>query len=95
LSINEGNGRITYSVAGFNLPGKLTMGHIHGPINPLTGNGPIAATLELTGLNSGFVATKSNTDPALAAAILAAPANYYFNLHTTACPPGALRGSLG
>jgi hypothetical protein len=51
--------------------------------------------LELTGLNSGFVATKSTTDPALAAAILADPANFYFNLHTRTCPGGALRGSLG
>jgi CHRD domain len=95
LSINEENGRITYSVAAFNLPGTLTAAHIHGPINPATGNGPVAAHLELTGLNSGFVATKSTTDPALAAAILANPANFYFNLHTTTCPGGALRGSLG
>jgi CHRD domain len=95
LSINDTNDRITYSVAAFDLPGTLTAAHIHGPINPLTGNGPIAANLELTGLNSGFVATKSTTDPALAAAILANPANFYFNLHTTTCPGGALRGSLG
>jgi hypothetical protein len=95
LSINEANDRITYSVAAFNLPGTLTAAHIHGPINPATGNGPVAAPLELTGLNSGFVATKSTTDPALAAAILADPANFYINVHTTTCPGGALRGSLG
>lgn len=93
LSINKANGRITYSVAAFDLPGTLTFTHIHGPINPV--NGPVAALLELTGLNSGFVATKSTTKPELAAAILADPASYYFNLHTTACPGGALRGSLG
>jgi hypothetical protein len=95
LSINDANGRITYSVAAFNLPGTLTAAHIHGPINPATGNGLVAVHLELTGLNSGFVATKSTTDSALAAAILADPANFYFNLHTTTCPGGALRGSLG
>jgi hypothetical protein len=95
LSINDANGRITYSVAAFDLPGTLTFAHIHGPINPATGNGPVAALLELTDLNSGFVATKSTTDPALAAAILADPANFYFNLHTTTCPGGALRESLG
>jgi hypothetical protein len=95
LSINDANGRITYSVAAFNLPGTLTAAHIHGPISPATGNGPVAAPLGLTGLNAGFVATKSTTDTALAAAILADPANFYFNLHTTTCPGGALRGSLG
>jgi hypothetical protein len=95
LSINEANGRITYSVAAFNLPGTLTAAHIHGPINPT--NGPVAAHLELTGLDSGFVATKSTTDPALAAAIIANPENFYFNLHTSAtdCGTGALRGSIG
>ena len=97
LSINDENGRITYSVAAFKLPGTLTGAHIHGPIDPLTGNGPIAAHLELTGLNSGYVATKSITNPDLAAKILAKPANYYFNLHTSAvgCTGGALRGSIG
>jgi hypothetical protein len=95
LSINEANGRITYSVAAFNLPGTLTAGHIHGPIDPATGNGDVAAHLERTGLNSGFVATKSTTEPALAAAIVADPANFYFNLHTDSCPRGALRGTIG
>jgi hypothetical protein len=96
LSVNAENGRITYSVAAFDLPGTLTFAHIHGPINnPVTGNGPVAALLGLTGLDSGFVATKSTTDPALAAAIVADPTNFYFNLHTDLCPAGALRGSLG
>src|SRR5215212_4626365 len=62
LSINEANGRITYSVAAFDLPGTLTAAHIHGPITVAGGNAGVAAPLELTGLNSGFVATKSVTD---------------------------------
>jgi hypothetical protein len=35
------------------------------------------------------VATKSTTDAALAAAIVADPANFYFNLHTTTYRWGA------
>ena len=101
LSINEENGRITYSVAAFNLPGTLTAAHIHGASAVPGGNAGVAAHLELTGLNSGFVATKSITDPDLAAKIVANPELYYFNLHTTTtatepgCPSGALRGTIG
>jgi len=95
LSINEANGRITYSVAAFNLPGTLTNAHIHGPITVPGGNAGVAAHLELTGLNFGFVATKSTTVPTLATAIVADPANFYFNLHTDVCPGGALRGTIG
>jgi hypothetical protein len=93
LSVNEANGQIKYSVAAFNLPGALTAAHIHR-LDPATGNPPVVH-LDRTGLESGFVATGSATDPELAAAIIADPANYYFNLHTRTCPGGALRGSLG
>jgi hypothetical protein len=95
VSINEASGRITYRVVAFNLPGTLAAAHIHGPIDPITGNGGIAAHLERTGLNSGVVASGTATDPALAAAIVADPASFYFNLHTDTCGGGALRGSLG
>jgi hypothetical protein len=94
VTVNEATGRITYRVVAFNLPGTLSAAHIHGPINLTTGNGPVAVPLELTGVNSGVVASGTATDPALAAAIVANPANFYFNLHTTTCPSGALRGTL-
>ena len=96
VSVNEASGRITYSVVAFNLPGELTAAHIHGPINPV--NGPIALHLELSGSNSGVVASGTTTDGALAAAIVANPEKFYFNLHTDAslaCRAGALRGSIG
>jgi hypothetical protein len=94
LSINEANGRITYSVAAFDLPGTLTAAHIHGPINPATGLAGIVVPFELTGLNTGLVAAGTTTNPTLAAQILANPENYYANVHTTACGPGTIRGSL-
>ena len=98
VSINEASGRITYRVVAFNLPGTIAGSpgvHIHGPIDPATGNGPIALGLDLTGVNSGVVASGTATDPELADAILAAPASFYVNVHTTTCPGGALRRSLG
>jgi len=93
LSVNEANGQIKYSVAAFDLPGDLTAAHIHR-LDPAVGN-PAVVHLDPTGLDSGFVFTGSATDPDLAAAIIANPANYYFNLHTTTCPGGALRGTIG
>src|SRR5215218_6815292 len=100
VDVNAGSGRITYYVVAFNLPGTIagSLGvHIHGPINPATGNGPIALGLNLTAENSGVVASGTTVDPALADAIIANPANFYVNVHTTAegCTGGALRGSLG
>jgi hypothetical protein len=41
------------------------------------------------------VAAGTVTDEELADAILADPANYYVNVHTTVCPDGAVRGQLG
>ena len=79
----------------FNLPGTITAAHIHGPINPLTGNGPVAVGLELTGANSGVVASGTATDAADAKLIADNPENFYFNVHTSECSGGALRGSLG
>jgi hypothetical protein len=38
--------------------------------------------------------TGTFTNPALIAQINANPQNYYVNVHTTACPPGVIRGQL-
>jgi CHRD domain len=91
VSINEASGRITYHVVAFNLPGTITAAH------PWTnqsrnGKGPVAVGLELTGANSGVVASGTATDPARADAIVADPASFYFNVHATTCSRGALRG---
>jgi CHRD domain len=98
VSINEASGRITYRVVAFNLPGTIADSpgvHIHGPVLVPGGNAGIALGLELTGLNSGFVASGTTVDPDLAADILASPEAFYVNVHTTTCPSGAIRGTLG
>jgi len=88
-------------VVTFNLPaaisGPSTGAHIHviDPTSPTGLTGPIVVHFERTGLNNGLVAVGTTTNPLVAAAILADPANYYVNVHTTACPTGTVRGQLG
>jgi hypothetical protein len=96
VQIDEETGEITYRVIAFNLPGTIAGGpgaHIH--VGEAGEAGPVVLPLELTGLETGLVAAGTETDPTLAEAILADPANYYINVHTTVCPEGAIRGQLG
>ena len=103
IQINEVTGEISYRVVATNLPGTIadSVGaHIH--VGAAGDPGGVVQGLELTGLESGLVAAGTVTNAQLlAAAILADPANYYVNVHTTApdlgdaCPAGAVRGQLG
>jgi hypothetical protein len=72
---------------------EVTKG-VHGPITAPGGNAGVAVGLDLTGVNSGVVASGTATDPADAELIAQNPENFYFNVHTETCPGGALRGSL-
>jgi CHRD domain len=96
IQIDAATGEISYRVVATNLPGTIAGSpgaHIH--VGAAGEMGPVVEPLVLTGLNSGLVAEGTATDEALAAAILADPANYYVNVHTTVCPDGAVRGQLG
>ena len=94
IQIDEETGEIRYRLVATNLPGTITAAHIH--VGAAGEIGGVVQPLPLTGgLNSVLVATGTVTDPAVAEAILADPAGYYVNVHTTACPGGAVRGQLG
>jgi hypothetical protein len=95
VRIDEDTGEITYRVVAQRLPGTIAGSpgaHIH--VGGAGEVGPVVQALELTGRERGLVATGTATNPALAEAIVADPANYYVNVHTTVCPEGAIRGQL-
>jgi hypothetical protein len=96
IQIDAATGVINYRVVATNLPGTIAGSpgaHIHP--GAAGGMGSIVQHFELTGLENGLVAAGTATNPELAAAILAEPANYYVNVHTTVCRPGTVRGQLG
>jgi hypothetical protein len=96
IQIDDDTGEISYHVVATNLPGTIAGSpgaHIH--VGAAGVVGPVVEPLQLTGLETGLVAAGTATNKGLAAAILADPANYYVNVHTTVCPDGAVRGQLG
>ena len=96
VRVDEETGTIRYRVVATRLPGTIAGSpgiHIHE--GGAEEAGPVEQGLELTGRNRGLVATGQVVNPMLAAAIVADPANYYVNVHTTVCTGGAVRGQLG
>ena len=96
IQVDSATGEIRSRVVATNLPGTIAGSpgaHIH--VGAAGAAGPVVTGLRLTGLESGLVATGTVTNEDLAAAILADPANYYVNVHTTVCPGGSVRGQLG
>ena len=95
VQIDEETGEIRYRVVATHVPGTIAGSpgsHIH--VGPATGTGGIVQALTLTGRENGLIAAGTATNPTLAAAILANPAGYYVNVHSTTCPSGVMRGQL-
>ena len=94
--VDETTGTVEYKVVANNLPGSLTVGHIH--VAPAGAFGPVVQALAIVpGADNGVVAAGSFVNPALVGAMRANPQNYYVNLHTGGaggCPPGVIRGQL-
>jgi hypothetical protein len=90
-------GIVEYTVIASDLPGTLAGApgiHIHGPA-PAGQNAGIVQALDLTGAEVGVIAEGTFSNPELVAAALENPELFYVNVHTTACPGGAIRGQLG
>jgi hypothetical protein len=103
----DGSGNLTGATAifdvtmsGFPSTSVINIAHIHPGAVGVNGNVLVNTTLapgDVT-LNSNGIAqfTKTNISVTVAnaQAIMANPAGFYFNVHTTANPTGAIRGQL-
>jgi hypothetical protein len=83
-------GQVCYVLAVARLDGTVTAAHIHSA--PAGANGPIVVPLAAP--TDGFSKDCATADQALLAAIVANPAAYYVNVHTSVFPAGAVRGQL-
>jgi CHRD domain len=83
--IDANRGSICYSLRASKIA-EATMAHIHSGADGA--NGPPVATLKL-GLNQCM-----DIDKAVLRAIVAAPGDYYVNVHNAEFPAGAVRGQL-
>ena len=89
------------SLTGLTATSAVNLAHIHGPNAPAGVN---AGVLVSTGLTAGQVVLSNgagtfsfpsvSTTAANVQAILAAPQNFYFNVHTSLNGGGAVRGQL-
>jgi aldose sugar dehydrogenase len=90
--LNQETGQVCFSIVVSDITLPASAAHIH--VGRAGVAGPVVVPLappDETGVSSGCV---SDVDPALIQAIIAKPANYYVNVHTTDFPAGALRGQL-
>jgi CHRD domain len=85
VSIDADAGDFCYSLSGTGI-GKPTMAHVHS--GAVGVDGPPVITIDVADDECRAV------DPAVLKQIVAAPANYYVNIHTAAFPKGAVRGQL-
>jgi hypothetical protein len=82
---------VTYTITVANIDLPPIAQHIHSGAAGV--NGPIVVNLPGTWVG-GTLSGTTTTTSAQAAAIIANPAGFYVNVHTNACPGGAVRGQL-
>lgn len=102
ITINKATNTIAFNVSlnGFTATSQVNIAHIHGPAPRGVNAGVVVNTTLTPGnvpLTNGagvFTFERVQATAAQVTAILAAPQNHYFNVHTTLNPGGAVRGQL-
>lgn len=103
ITIDSAKNTIDFNVSLNSFPAGsiVNIAHIHGPNAPagvnagiLVQTGLTPGTVTLTNGSGTFSFLQVTSTPATVASILAAPQNFYFNVHTTLNGGGAIRGQL-
>jgi aldose sugar dehydrogenase len=90
--LNREAGQVCFSIVVSDITLPASAAHIHAGKAGVAGGIVVhLAPPDETGVSTGCV---SDVDPALIQAIIAKPAQYYVNVHTSDFPAGALRGQL-
>jgi hypothetical protein len=100
ITINPGLREVCYDITWDDVAGTVTASHIH--IAPVGVAGPVVVPLFTTpqtsdanGDGSASDCITSTATSAQLAQVIAKPAEYYVNVHSTQNMPGAIRGQLG
>lgn len=92
IAVNTAKGTVCYEIYTKGLS-KIAAAHIHKGAKGV--DGPVAVSLNPAKFNSMTMTAACVKVPvALAKAIVAHPANFYFNVHTPSFPNGAVRTQL-
>lgn len=93
LLLDEAASEVCFVLSVTNITLPTAAAHIHEGTADVAG--PVVVPLDPSPGESGAsVGCASGVDPALIAAIIANPAGYYVNVHTSDFPAGAVRGQL-
>ena len=99
-AVTGGTVTMSFTVQGFPAGSNITAAHIHGPNAPAGTNAGVLINAGVTpipmpvGSASFTSAAVSVTDAAIINGIMSSPGTFYFNVHTTLNPGGAVRGQL-
>src|SRR5207249_359234 len=98
-TITAANALFETDITGCPTSTAINIGHIHKGAAGVNGNvvvnsGLAAGELTLAAGAGKINKTQPVVDPALATDIIANPANYYMNWHSTLAPGGVIRGQL-
>lgn len=98
-TITAANALFETDVTGCPAGTEINIGHIHKEVAGKNGSvvvnsGLVKGELTLTGGAGKINKTQPTVDPALATDIIANPANYYMNWHSTLNAGGVIRGQL-
>lgn len=92
LVISPTLGQVCFKLEVEDVALPATAAHIHSGAAGV--NGPVVIGLDAPGASGEVKGCKTGLDATLLNAIIASPAQYYVNVHTTDFPGGAVRGQL-